>query len=130
MVRIGKNIKLLREVKGITQDDLAQRVGLHQSDISRLETKDHVEDDLLKRIADALEFPIEVFRIEDMDARISMVFQQSGNLGYVNNFSPVDKLAELYERIIKYEQTLKEKDAQITALEAINATLRQKLSNE
>lgn len=123
MLRIGLNIKRLREVKGWKQEDLARSVGISQSEISRLEGKDDVEEEILAKIAEALEFPIDAFKMENLDATISMVIQQSSSQGYIFNYTPVDKVIELYER------WLAEKNAEISALKAINETLRQRLSN-
>ncbi|MEE8143500.1 MAG: helix-turn-helix transcriptional regulator, partial [Planctomycetota bacterium] len=56
MLEIGKQIKKLREQKRITGKDLAQRIGLSQSQMSRLEQgQRRIDTEILARIADALE---------------------------------------------------------------------------
>lgn len=53
--RIGNRIKQLREEMGITQDELAERVGMYRNNISRIESgKYSVGQDSLSKIAVAL----------------------------------------------------------------------------
>ena len=54
-VTIGENIKLLREIKKMTQEDLAQKLGVTSSNVSQIESGDRglsIEKAVL--IADAL----------------------------------------------------------------------------
>lgn len=52
-------IKLLRLRKGLLQWELARRVGIGESQMSKIETARVVPaDDVLKRIAEALEVPV------------------------------------------------------------------------
>ncbi|MGE3164679.1 MAG: helix-turn-helix domain-containing protein [Planctomycetota bacterium] len=58
MIPIGQQIKQLREEKRITGKDLAQRIGLSQSQMSRLEQgQRRVDSEVLQRIAEALGVP-------------------------------------------------------------------------
>lgn len=38
---VGQNIKLLRKIRGITQEDLSSIIGLHPRQLSKIETGDH-----------------------------------------------------------------------------------------
>ena len=59
MEYIGDRIRQARESAGLTQEGLAQKSGLTQSHVSRLEGKKHSPSHLtLERIAAALEIPI------------------------------------------------------------------------
>ena len=59
---IGENVRLAREANGITQADLATRVGAPQAAISKLENGlIEVDPDRLKRIADSLGYPVDLF---------------------------------------------------------------------
>ena len=56
MLDIGEQIKKLREEKRITGKDLARRIGLSQSQMSRLEKgQRRIDTEVLARIADALD---------------------------------------------------------------------------
>ena len=58
MLDIGQQIKLLREEKRLTGKDLASKIGLSQSQMSRLEKgQRRIDTEILSRIADALEVP-------------------------------------------------------------------------
>ncbi|UOF90834.1 helix-turn-helix domain-containing protein [Fodinisporobacter ferrooxydans] len=55
----GKNIKRIRESRNMTQTELAERVGVTQEHISRLENEDRNPSfPLLEKIADSLKVPI------------------------------------------------------------------------
>jgi transcriptional regulator with XRE-family HTH domain len=53
---LGERVKTLRERQGLTQSELAQRCGIAQATISRLETGDlkDVQSSVAKRLARAL----------------------------------------------------------------------------
>jgi transcriptional regulator with XRE-family HTH domain len=56
MSSLGARLTYVREVRGLSQQDLAQRTGLKVQNISRLETghRVHVRSDTLLRLAEAL----------------------------------------------------------------------------
>lgn len=57
--RIGSRIRELREAKGLTITDVAQRAGMERPNLSRLEHGRHQPSvDTLERIAEALEVPV------------------------------------------------------------------------
>lgn len=65
MIPIGQQIKQIREEKRITGKDLAQRIGLSQSQMSRLEQgQRRVDSEVLQRIAEALGVPASSFFAE------------------------------------------------------------------
>lgn len=61
-LEIALQIARLRELLGLTQSQLAERVGTSQQTISRLENPDYMGHSLrtLRRIADALDARVEV----------------------------------------------------------------------
>lgn len=66
---VALNIKRLRAQRGISQDDLAFRSGLHRTYMSALERgKRNVSLDVLSRIAVALEVTLAVLVTEVEDA--------------------------------------------------------------
>jgi len=121
-VHEGRNIKRFREMLGIKQETLAQELGddWTQSKISHLETKETVDPAILDQVAKVLKVPAEAIKNFDEEAAIVNIqnnydgstLNHSANYqyNYQPTFNPVDKVVELYERL------LKEKDAEIETL--------------
>lgn len=109
-VHIGQNIKRIREIKGIKQETLAIELGgdWNQSKVSVMEGKESIEEDLLKQVAEILNVTPEM--IEKYDEKtvnnfFTNTFNDSsiGNVAsnlYHCNFNPIDKVVELYERLL------------------------------
>lgn len=56
----GKNLKELREEKGLTQGDFAQMIGMYPTHLSRYERERSTPSiDVLKKMAEALEVPVD-----------------------------------------------------------------------
>ncbi|WP_352422150.1 helix-turn-helix domain-containing protein [Proteiniphilum sp.] len=105
----GANVRRWREWRGINQDVLAEQIGVSQATFSGYEKKDKLEQDVLEKIAKALDIPVEaITEIGDGTAIniISSTFHgpASGSINYNPSFNPIDKVAELYERLLKSEQ--------------------------
>ena len=124
-VHHGRNIRRTRMEKNINQDVLSEKVSMSQPTVSRYETMKVIDDEILERFAKALNVPMDYLKTLEEDAP-SVVFEtntvnnnadtiSTSGSGYVNenntNYNPVDKISELYERL------LKEKDEKYAALE-------------
>ncbi|CDN73416.1 helix-turn-helix transcriptional regulator [Elizabethkingia anophelis] len=125
----GRNIKRFREMLGIKQEALAFELGedWNQKKVSLLEQKETVETNILAQVAKILKVPAEAIENFDEENAISVIantftdsFNNSTNaFAYNNNctFNPLDKMVELYERMLqqqremidKLEQLIKEK---------------------
>lgn len=56
---LGLNIAYYRKLKGLSQEKLAERVGVSRTHMSRIETADcAVSLDVVFNVADALEIPV------------------------------------------------------------------------
>ena len=135
-VHHGHNIRRFRIEKNMNQEVLSQLVHLSQSAVSKYEQMRVIDDEMLHRFSRALGVPFEYLKSLEEDAQtvvfenntvnnseqsagganISMGIVKSDtedsiNDGRVNNFNPIDKITELYERL------LKEKDEKYAALE-------------
>lgn len=108
----GVNVRRWREWRGINQDVLAERVGVSQATFSGYENKETLEPEVIEKIAKALDVPIEA--ITEVSDGTSINFYSGtweGNSAglwgnsYVQNqnqsFNPIDKVIELYERLLK-----------------------------
>lgn len=137
-VHHGRNIRRTRIEKNIKQDALSKLVHLSQPAISKYEKMRVIDDEMLQRFARALDVPLDYLKNLEEDAQ-TVVFENNtvndseqntggakiylgtvksytedsdnSNDNRVNNFNPIDKITELYERL------LKEKDEKYEALE-------------
>jgi len=95
---------------GIKQDALAVELGddWTQSKISHLEAKENIEPAILEQVAKALKVPAEAIRNFDEDATFNIMantyHDNSASVHY--SFNPVDKIIELYERMLKEKDEL------------------------
>jgi len=110
--RDGYNAKRIREILGVKQDDLAERLGKSQRYVSKLEQTDILKDEQLEEIAKALNVPVESILNYSDDAALNIISNSfsshdSSTLNAINHhcsFNPVDKVVELFERLLKAEQ--------------------------
>jgi transcriptional regulator with XRE-family HTH domain len=116
----GRNVKRFREMLGLKQEALALELGdeWNQRKISLLEGKEVIEEPLLQQVAGVLKVPVEAIKNFDEEAAISY-FNTFEN-GSINNghfspnfsnctFNPIDKIIELYERMLKDKTEMIEK---------------------
>ncbi|WP_336664988.1 helix-turn-helix transcriptional regulator [Elizabethkingia meningoseptica] len=118
----GRNIKRFREMLGIKQEALASELGddWNQKKISLLEQKDTVEKDILEQVAKILKVPTEAIENFDEDSAINIIANTINNndnatmtnpavFNYQPSFNPVDKMVELYERMLQQQKEMIEK---------------------
>jgi len=135
-VHHGRNIRRTRIEKNMNQEGLSELVHLSQPAVSKYEKMKVIDDEMLQRFARALNVPFDYLKTLEEDAQtvvfenntvnnseqsagaanISMGIVKSDtedsiNDSRINNFNPIDKITELYERL------LKEKDEKYAALE-------------
>ncbi len=102
------NLGRWREWRGINQDVLAEQIGVSQATFSGYEKKDKLDQETLEKIAKALDIPVEAITEVDNNSSIN-IFSGTWNdnsvaQNYHPSFNPIDKIAELYERLLKSEQ--------------------------
>lgn len=102
---IGNNIKRARELKGLTQDELAKRMGYKsRSTISRIENGDNdVSQSKLKKFADILDVSID-FLLDDGSKKLQLPHSQGVRipiLGRVVAGIPLEAITDIegYEEI-------------------------------
>lgn len=108
---IGKNIRKIREYLGVKQEAIAIDLGMSQQDISKIEQQEQIADDLLEKIASSLGVTPEMIRNFDLDRAIYNInnhFQdnnfEQGSTGVIQHFNPIEKIVELYERLLNSEK--------------------------
>lgn len=118
-VHEGRNVKRFREMLGIKQDALAYELGegWNQQKISLLEQKETIDLPLLKQISNAMKVPVEAFQNFDDEQIVNLISntasfencQQPAFFNYQPSFNPVDKMVELYERMLQQQKEMIER---------------------
>ena len=110
---IGRNISRIRELRGMKQEALAIAIGVSQQYISTLEGSETVETEKLNSIAEVLGVSaeaIESFSDEGVVNYFNNVYDNDITDSIVNanalecTFNPIDKIVELYERLVQAEK--------------------------
>jgi transcriptional regulator with XRE-family HTH domain len=95
---------------GIKQEALASELGEDwtQSKISHLESKETIDPAILEQVSRVLKVPADAIRNFDEDATFNIMantyHDNSASVHY--SFNPVDKIIELYERMLKEKDEL------------------------
>ncbi|GEP52632.1 transcriptional regulator [Flavobacterium noncentrifugens] len=106
---IGRNIGRLRELRGIKQDALAFAIGVSQQTISHIENSDKVDEDKLELIAKELGVTVEAIKNFSEEAVFNIISNtftdnSSNNNNYLCTINPIEKILELYERLLAAEK--------------------------
>lgn len=127
-VHHGHNIRRVRMEKNIKQELLSEKVNMSQPTVSRYEGMKIIDEEILQRFAKALNVPVDYLETLEEDAPM-VVFENNTinnkdnagantHVGFTEaennttaNFNPIEKISELYERL------LKEKDDKIASFE-------------
>lgn len=126
----GKNIAYFRRSRRWSQDEFAEKIGISQNQVSKYERMETIDDKTLNDIAKALEIHVNYLKECDHDELAKKVINfinndaedvtiNAHNTGennidhietkidtQINN--PLDKVAELYERIIQLTERIKD----------------------
>lgn len=107
---IGKNIQKVRVYLGVKQESLAIDLDISQQAVSNIEQQEEVEEDILKKIAQALGVSPDIIRNFDEEKSIYNINNirdntfAEGSTSIAQQFNPIEKIVELYERLLKSER--------------------------
>jgi len=107
---IGRNISRIRELRGMKQEALAQAIGTNQQAISGIEGSEEIDEKKLANIAEALGVTVEAIKSfsEENVFNYFNTFNESVTGSFITNnscnFNPLDKVVELYERLVQAEK--------------------------
>ncbi|WP_116786996.1 helix-turn-helix domain-containing protein [Flavobacterium psychrotrophum] len=108
---IGRKISRIRELRDMKQEALALALGTNQQAISIMENSETIEEEKLIEVAKALGVSVEAIKNFSEEGVINYfnTFNEavtSSNFGHNNtcNFNPLDKVVELYERLVQAEK--------------------------
>jgi transcriptional regulator with XRE-family HTH domain len=100
---IGRKISRIRELRGMKQEALATALGISQQAVSSIENSETVEDKKLQEIATALGVTAEAIKNFTEEAIFNNINNFHDN-SIQNNFNPIEKVVELYERLLQAEK--------------------------
>jgi len=105
---LGRKISHIRELRGMKQESLATELGISQQAISKLEQSEEIEDSTLEKIAKVLGVSAEAIKNYSDDMIINYINNfhdsSSGDFRQHCTFNPLDKVVELYERLLASEK--------------------------
>ena len=117
VIHHGNNIRRLRDILGVKQEIIASELGWNQQTVSRLEQKEQIDDETLQKVAGILHIPVDAIKNFNDDATVTFITNTfnnhdivTSNFSYMSTINPIEKIIELYERLLKTEQ---EKIAQL-----------------
>lgn len=108
--KIGPKISRLRELRGMKQEALATALGVSQQTVSNIERSAEIEEDLLAQVSKILGVTPDAIRNFDEESVFNIInntFQDSSsnNNNYLCTINPIDKIIELYERLLEAEKS-------------------------
>ena len=111
---VGRNLQRNRVYLGMKQEALAADLGVNQQIISKIEKQEEIEEGFLKRIAEVLgiseevikDFDVEktIFNINHHNYKDANISEGATTYAIVQQINPLEKIVELYERLLKSEQ--------------------------
>lgn len=109
---IGRNISRIRELRGMKQEALAIAIGVSQQSVSNIEASEVVDEEKLQAIAEVLGVSAEAIKNYSDETVLNVInntftSHDSSTINAINiqpNFNPLDKVVELYERLVQAEK--------------------------
>lgn len=110
-IKIGYNIQVIRNLKGLKQEVVANEIGISQSEYSIIENSNSIDDTLLAKIAAVLNVTPEIIKefnennaFYSIENKIENTTISENGYGIHQVFSPIEKIVELYERLLQSER--------------------------
>ena len=102
---LGRKIERIRRLRGMTQTDLGELLGVTKQAISKMEQSEKIDDDKLKQVADALgvtEDGLKKFT-EETVLYSTNNFYENCHVENLNHFS-MEQAVKLFEELLKIER--------------------------
>jgi transcriptional regulator with XRE-family HTH domain len=107
---IGRKISRIRELRDMKQEALAQALGTNQQAIFAIENSETIDEEKLKAIAEVLGVSVEGIKNFSEEAVLNIIGNTLNDGSVINGnaynctFNPLDKVVELYERLVLAEK--------------------------
>jgi transcriptional regulator with XRE-family HTH domain len=111
-MEIGQKIKKVRELRNLTQDYIASKIGVTQESYSKIESsRNNVSIQKLEKIAEILEVGLSDLLNFD-ETRVLLKFENTHNNAQVGYFNEIESIKQVYEKMLAQKcaeiETLKE----------------------
>lgn len=106
----GRKIERIRKLRGFTQSDLGDKLGISKQAISKLEQSEKINDEKLKEVAEALEVTFEGLRdfSEEKVLYNTINFYENCGVTATNISSNVETINNpIYGKIVSFEEEIK-----------------------
>ena len=113
MLHTGRKIERVRRLRGMTQTDLGDILGMSKQAVSKIEQTENIDDERLKKIAEALGVTpegLKKFNEETVLYNTINFYENCGvstsavsNNHTFNNF-PIEKAMEFFEKLLQRER--------------------------
>jgi len=107
---IGRKISRIRELRDMKQEALAQALGMSQQTVSAIENSETIDEEKLQAIAEILGVTVEGIKNFSEEAVLNIIgntinnHDNASSFNYSCTFNPLDKVIELYERLVLAEK--------------------------
>lgn len=118
MLHIGRKIERVRRLRGMTQTELGDTLGISKQAVSKMEQTEQLDDERVKQVAEALgvtEEGLTKFNEETVLYNTINFYENCGvttsavsNNHTFNNF-PIEKTIEMFEKLLHKEKEKFEK---------------------
>lgn len=111
----GENVRFVRDViLGWSQEYFATEMKMHQSDVSKLENQEIINDKKLKQIAEVFKIDVNALKYRNLRNELkTYIFDIQGDYNVNKIINPVEKISELYDKIVILTGILKYKLEQL-----------------
>jgi len=123
-VHHGRNVRFFRNVRDMKQEDFAEKIGVTQPVVTKIEKQSIIEEALLEKCADTLGISVEMIKKFDPEEMINIYTNHIDKTGNTNdvfliskegspstNYFPIKEIMELnqknnelYERLLQAEK--------------------------
>jgi len=103
-LHIGRKIERIRMLRGIKQETLAAQLGVTQAAVSKMEQSEKVSEDKLTKVAQILGVTPDTIKNFSEDSAVNNIQNTFHDHAVQNQFNPVEKIVELYERLLSGER--------------------------
>ena len=114
-LHLGRNVQRVREICGMKQMALADKTGMSQQNISKLEQSEHIPDDTLEKLANGLGVTADFLKSFDDERAVYNIqtnYNCTDNAGQQQNYyqptihnnSPAEQVAAIFEKLLQSER--------------------------